>query len=105
MFNSYTSNTLEYDPGLCIRCGLCSDVCPHGVFATDGGGARLARPEACMECGACQLNCPTGAITVDSGVGCASAMIWAALVGRREATCDGQSATTACCGDRERVKG
>jgi ferredoxin len=36
-----------------------------------------------MECGACQLNCPTAAITVDSGVGCASAMIGAALRGKK----------------------
>lgn len=51
---------------------------------------RLKKPEACMECGACQLNCPTEAINVDSGVGCASAMITAALGGQKleEATCD-----------------
>jgi len=40
-----------------------------------------------MECGACQLNCPTGAISVESGVGCAAAMIYAALTGKKEATC------------------
>ncbi|MBW8010315.1 MAG: hypothetical protein FVQ83_03600 [Chloroflexi bacterium] len=32
-----------------------------------------------MECGACQMNCPFGAIQVDSGVGCAQAIIAAAL--------------------------
>jgi hypothetical protein len=37
-----------------------------------------------MECGACQLNCPTSAIAVDSGVGCAAAMIVAALTGKKE---------------------
>jgi hypothetical protein len=40
-----------------------------------------------MECGACQLNCPTHAIAVESGVGCAAAMIRAALTGQKEATC------------------
>jgi NAD-dependent dihydropyrimidine dehydrogenase PreA subunit len=89
MFNSYTVNTLHYDPKLCTGCKLCSAVCPHGVFAANGGQAHLARPEACMECGACQLNCQAGAIRVDSGVGCAAAMIWAALRGRKQATCGG----------------
>jgi NAD-dependent dihydropyrimidine dehydrogenase PreA subunit len=69
---------------------MCSAVCPHGVFANGEKKAVLKKPEACMECGACQLNCPTEAITVESGVGCASAMIRAALRGKKleEATCD-----------------
>jgi NAD-dependent dihydropyrimidine dehydrogenase PreA subunit len=82
MFNSYQTNTLEYDPALCTGCGLCPEVCPHAVFAMDGKRAILRNPEPCMECGACMLNCPTGAITVDSGVGCAASMIWAALRGK-----------------------
>jgi len=40
-----------------------------------------------MECGACQINCPSGAIAVDSGVGCAAAMIMAALRGKDEVVC------------------
>ena len=104
-------NTLEYNPTLCINCGMCSIVCPHAVFAPDGSVAQLVRPEACMECGACQQNCPTGAITVDSGeCGCAAAMIYAALTGRKEATCspdaepDGRGTaqlTTCCTGTKE----
>ncbi|MFZ1946581.1 MAG: mercury methylation ferredoxin HgcB [bacterium] len=80
-------NTLEYDQSLCSGCGMCATVCPHAVFAMDGRKARLADPDACMECGACQVNCPAGAIKVDSGVGCAAAMIWAALRGRKEPVC------------------
>jgi NAD-dependent dihydropyrimidine dehydrogenase PreA subunit len=49
--------------------------------------AVLVRPSACMECGACQKNCIVNAITVESGVGCASAMIRAALTGKTEVTC------------------
>lgn len=93
MFDSYKENTLEYDEELCIGCGMCSNVCPHGVFEEDGKKAALKRKESCMECGACQLNCPVDAITVDSGVGCASAMIRAALRGSKEATCGDD-----CCG-------
>ena len=87
MFNSYVSNTLKFDSELCTNCGMCSTVCPHGVFGPDGETARLVNPKACMECGACQLNCPTKAIRVDSGVGCASAMMLAAVKGQKEATC------------------
>jgi NAD-dependent dihydropyrimidine dehydrogenase PreA subunit len=87
MLNAYLENTLVYTPGLCNGCGLCADVCPHRVFEMSGRKAVLARPQACMECGACRLNCVTGAIAVESGVGCANAMIRAALSGRKEVSC------------------
>ncbi|MGE5527704.1 MAG: mercury methylation ferredoxin HgcB [Patescibacteria group bacterium] len=87
-------NTLAYNVDLCANCGRCSQVCPHGVFAAGEERAALARPESCMECGACALNCPAGAIEVESGVGCATAMIIAALRGKKEATCGCDS----CCG-------
>ena len=85
-------NTLTFNSELCIACGMCVAVCPHGVFAlASANGTRvlsLLRPDACMECGACQLNCPTAALRVDSGVGCAAAMIHAALTGQKEPVCD-----------------
>ena len=99
MLNAYASNTLLYNSELCNNCGMCSLVCPHAVFAPNDEVAELVRPEACMECGACQLNCPTGAITVESGVGCAAAMIHAALTGRKEATCGGDAESSCCSGD------
>lgn len=88
MLNAYEVNTLVYDPKLCNGCAMCVAVCPHAVFEMDGQMAVLVRPSACMECGACQLNCVTGAIAVESGVGCAAAIIRAALTGQKEATCD-----------------
>lgn len=97
MFDSYRSNTPQYDPDLCIGCGMCDVVCPHGVFAPDGRVAQLVSPEACMECGACQSNCPTGAIRVDSGVGCAAAMIRAALTGQKDVTRGGGSQAACEC--------
>jgi Fe-S-cluster-containing hydrogenase component 2 len=66
---------------------MCSVVCPHRVFSHGEKKAQLVRSEACMECGACQLNCPVNAIAVESGVGCAAAMIRAALSGKKEVTC------------------
>jgi ferredoxin len=92
-FNSYLENTLRSDQSLCTNCGMCTAVCPQGVFESDTTVAILAKAEACMECGACARNCPTGAIQVESGVGCASAMIWAALTGG-PVSCGGEAG---CC--------
>jgi ferredoxin len=94
--SAYTVNTLSYDPALCNGCGMCSIVCPHRVFTQNGREAHLAEPEKCMECGACKLNCPTDAIEVRSGVGCASAIFYAAITGKKEACCGGGD-TPSCC--------
>lgn len=95
--NAYLENTLQYDPGLCINCGLCSIVCPHGVFEEGDEVAVLAHPSDCMECGACQKNCPTDAIMVDSGVGCAAAILGAKISGG-EPCCGGDTpSSTSCC--------
>jgi MinD superfamily P-loop ATPase len=93
MLNAYLENTLVYDPNLCNGCGMCAAVCPHAAFEMNGRLAVLVRSQACMECGACQLNCITGAIHVESGVGCAAAMIQAAMRGKKEVSCGGDS----CC--------
>ena len=87
MLNSYRENTLVYDAAKCIGCEMCWQVCPHGVFASEGRKAKLAGRADCMECGACALNCPSGAISVESGVGCAAAMLKAALTGSKEVCC------------------
>lgn len=89
--NAYLTNTLKFNRELCNNCKICITVCPHAVFERSDGVVNLARSRDCMECGACQLNCPTGAITVDSGVGCAAAMIYAALTRKKGPTCDSQS--------------
>ena len=78
--------TLELDPERCTGCGRCLEVCPHDVFRLSDGRAGIIDRDACMECGACSRNCPTGAIFVKSGVGCAAAVINAAL-GRKKASC------------------
>ena len=111
MFNSYRETSLIYDPDRCINCKRCTQVCPHAVFAEGKEHAELVRPAACIECGACERNCPVQAIGVQSGVGCAWAMISAALRGKDMDTecscggdddsCCGQPAETGCdCGEK-----
>ena len=90
-----TLNTLAFDAARCIGCGTCITVCPHRVFGYGDDIVQIVRPDACMECGACQRNCPANALQVDSGVGCAAAMINAALRGLPEPTCGCD--TESCC--------
>jgi NAD-dependent dihydropyrimidine dehydrogenase PreA subunit len=80
-------NTLQFDTELCNGCGMCINVCPHVVFTLNSHKVIPVGADDCMECGACQVNCPTGAIIVDSGVGCAAAMFWAAITGKKEVSC------------------
>lgn len=99
-------NTLAYAPELCAGCGLCTVVCPHGVFAMIGRKAAMVAGERCIECGACARNCPTGAVQVDAGAGCAAAMIHAALTGGPvecgSGCCGGDSACDDGCGSGKR---
>jgi NAD-dependent dihydropyrimidine dehydrogenase PreA subunit len=94
-------NTLLYFPRLCTNCGMCSLVCPQGVFAPGETVARMVNRDACIECGACALNCEADAIQVQAGVGCAAAMIQSALTGRKEvscgADCNSDSSSSNCC--------
>lgn len=79
--------TLELDPGLCVGCGVCLEVCPQRVLVREGKGVRIGRRDACMECGACARNCAAGALRVETGVGCAAAVIGSALSRRGGAPC------------------
>lgn len=79
-------STLRLDTDKCTGCGTCLDVCPHAVLAKQNGKVRIHDRDACMECGACSRNCPHGAIVVHAGVGCAAAVINAAL-GRKSSAC------------------
>jgi NAD-dependent dihydropyrimidine dehydrogenase PreA subunit len=90
MYNAYQTNTLAVDAAKCTGCGVCLDVCPHAVFALRNRKVVAENSPRCMECGACMLNCPVGAIQVEAGVGCAAAMMMAAL--------RGESMDAAACG-------
>jgi len=78
--------SLELDKEKCVGCGMCILVCPHAVLDLNNGTALIQNRDACMECGACKTNCPAEAIKVDAGVGCAAAVINAAL-GRKGGSC------------------
>lgn len=88
MKHRYLKNvaTLTLNQAKCSGCGMCADVCPHGVFAIQEKKAMITDLDACMECGACEKNCPFSAIGVKTGVGCATAVINGLLTGS-EPTC------------------
>jgi NAD-dependent dihydropyrimidine dehydrogenase PreA subunit len=78
--------TLRLHAEKCTGCGMCLQVCPQAVLIRENGRVRIQERDACMECGACARNCPEEAIEVRSGVGCAQAVINAAL-GRKSSSC------------------
>ncbi len=96
------TSTLEYEKERCTGCGMCLNVCPHGVFLLAAGKAEIVDKDLCMECGACMMNCPVEALSVEKGVGCAYAVIISKLKGRKEITCDcggdEKPSTPDCCG-------
>ncbi len=79
--------TLQLDQNLCDGCKMCTEVCPHAVFAVENKKARIVDLDACMECGACAQNCEPRAISVNPGVGCAAAIIYGALKGSDAVCC------------------
>lgn len=91
--------TLAYDPAKCTGCRMCTEVCPHAVFAMEGKRAVVAERDACMECGACARNCDAGAISVSAGVGCASAIVRGWITGQPPSCGCGETAGegAGCC--------
>jgi ferredoxin len=95
--NRYLKNvaTLAFNTEKCTGCGMCTEVCPHNVWAIQSGKASIAAKDRCMECGACEKNCAFGAVTVKAGVGCASAVIKGWLTGS-EPSCDCSGGSSCC---------
>ena len=88
--------TLTFDADTCVGCGLCTEVCPHGVFEMRGKRALVVNRDSCMECGACALNCIAGSITVNAGTGCAAAIIMSWFTGK-EPSCGCGDDGVCCC--------
>jgi NAD-dependent dihydropyrimidine dehydrogenase PreA subunit len=61
-----TTTRVAVDPGSCVGCGACLQVCPDGVFAAGGGVVTAQNPDACRLCGRCTQVCRPGAITLSA---------------------------------------
>jgi ferredoxin len=85
--------TLTLNPEVCVGCGSCIEVCPHGVLSMNGRTAVITDPNGCMECGACATNCPVQALSLTPGVGCAGYIMQTWLKGKERASCGGPG----CC--------
>ena len=98
MKHKYLKNviTLNLIEDKCVGCGMCLNVCPHGVFQMKEGKARILDKDSCMECGACAKNCAFFAIEVKSGTGCAQAIIIGKLTGS-EPNCGCADENNSCC--------
>lgn len=61
---------LRVDPGRCIGCWECLDVCPqmknteYPVFAKGQGVPEVINPDSCIGCLSCQESCRAEALTV-----------------------------------------
>jgi NAD-dependent dihydropyrimidine dehydrogenase PreA subunit len=99
-YMKYLANvvSLKMISARCVGCGMCIEVCPHGVFAMGDKKAVIQDRDSCMECGACAGNCAFGALEVNKGVGCAAAIINGMIIGGDPACgCDGSSGNQGCC--------
>lgn len=97
MKHKYLKNVTMLDVSVqkCIGCGVCTEVCPHGVLCIVDNKVQIKEKDSCMECGACAMNCPVGAISVDASVGCAAAIIKGWLTGS-EPSCDCSDGGSCC---------
>ena len=62
---------ISIDQDLCIKCGICVEVCPFGLIQkTSDHRYIIPHPELCTECSACKKNCPVDAILLIEQKGC-----------------------------------
>lgn len=53
---------LTVDQNKCVRCGICSKVCPSCIIEMGENGPVCINDMSCMSCGHCVSVCPTGAL-------------------------------------------
>ncbi len=58
-------NSLKINDNLCIRCGICAEVCPVAVISMDTGKPTSDRADFCISCGHCVAHCPKAAVQLD----------------------------------------
>ena len=61
----------QIDYSQCLKCLICYDICPHGVYDLDNDAPVVVKPENCIsKCHGCENQCPQGAISYfgDTGI-------------------------------------
>ncbi len=53
---------IKVDKSSCIKCGICTKVCPPGVLSMGANGPVAIASQICMACGHCVAACPRKAI-------------------------------------------
>lgn len=53
---------LTVDQNKCVKCGICSKVCPSCIIEMEENGPVCINDMSCMSCGHCVSVCPTGAL-------------------------------------------
>lgn len=55
-------NLINVNQSKCIKCEICSKVCPTGVLSIDETGPTVINANNCIACGQCVAVCPHGAL-------------------------------------------
>jgi len=57
---------VQIDPGQCVACAICVDVCPQAALRLESDALLpVLQPDRCNGCGVCERECPTAAAIVD----------------------------------------
>ena len=55
-------NLINVNQSECIKCGICSKVCPCNVLSIDQTGPKVINEDICIACGQCVAACPSQAL-------------------------------------------
>ena len=53
---------LTVNQELCVKCGICAEVCPNGIIGMSAAGPEMLYAPACIACGHCTAVCPVAAL-------------------------------------------